>query len=57
MFDTEQWLNETYGLAHLKTFESKPRLMLFDLLDKYGKIPVHRSPAVTDRWDVYLIVK
>lgn len=56
MFDTEQWLNETYGLAHLKTFESKPRLMLFDILNKCG-IGVHLSPAIIDRWDVYLVVK
>jgi hypothetical protein len=57
MFDTEQWLNETYSLTHLKTFEINLQLsltakLLHNLKSKAG---ISSSPA-TDRWDVYLIV-
>lgn len=58
MFDTKQWLNETFGLAHLKTFESEPQLSLTSKLlrNLKSKAGISSSPA-TDRWDVYLIVK
>lgn len=58
MIDAEQWLNETYGLIHLKTFENKPTLfstskLLYSLSRKVS-IP---SFPTKDRWDVYLIAK
>ncbi|MCK4735289.1 MAG: hypothetical protein KAT65_22745, partial [Methanophagales archaeon] len=58
MFDTERWLNETYGLTHLKTFETNPQLssiskILHDIKIKCGIRPY---PAI-DYWDVYLIVQ
>ena len=58
MFDTEQWLNETYGLTHLKTFETNLQLSLTSKLlnNLKSKAGIPSSPAI-DRWDVYLIVK
>lgn len=59
MFDTKQWLNETYGLTHLKTFETNPQLslpsrVLHNLKSKAG---ISSSSPAKSRWDVYLIVK
>ena len=55
-FSTKQWLNETYGLIHLKTFEinlSSISKILHDIKIKCGIRPY---PAI-DYWDVYLIAK
>jgi len=59
--DTEQWLKETYGLTHLKTFECKPKYPLISQLkhDFKRKAGISAFPPtpVTDRWDIYLIAK
>ena len=55
--DTAQWLNETYGLIHLKTFESEPRLSLTSKLSHNLKSKAGSPSPATDRFDVYLIVK
>ena len=59
MFDTKQWLNETYGLTHLKTFETNPQfslptIVLHNLKSKAG---ISSSSPAKSRWDVYLVVK
>ncbi|RJS75270.1 hypothetical protein CW713_12415 [Methanophagales archaeon] len=54
--DTVQWLNETYDLIHLKTFETKPSgfapssELIFLVGNKIGLI----SPY-GDRWDIFLV--
>ena len=55
-FSTEQWLNETYGLIHLKTFETNLSSISKILHDIKIKCGINPSLAI-DRWDVYLIVK
>ena len=56
MFDTERWLNETYGLIHLKAFETNLSSISKILHDIKVKCGINPSPAI-DCWDVYLIVK
>lgn len=55
---TKQWLNETYGLIQLKTFESDPKLSLTSKSLHNLECEVGMPSSLpTDRWDVYLIVK
>ena len=56
MSDTEQWLNETYGLAHLKAFETDLSSISKILHDIKIKCGIRPYPAI-DHWDVYLIAK
>lgn len=56
MLDTVQWLNETYDLIHVKTFEIKRDLPLTSkVIFTIGKKTGLLSPY-TDRWDIYQIV-
>ena len=56
MSGTEQWLNETYGLIHLKTFETNLSSISKILHDIKIKCGIRPYPAI-DRWGVYLIAK
>lgn len=56
IFNTEQWLNETYNLIHLKTFENNFSSISKILRDIKIKCGINPS-SVTDRWNVYLIAK